>query len=718
MFLEDRSNVMLVLDQGSHAHSAITVPVTPNMVHRVTGDFYYNTYNGRFDGNLGFACDLSPPNPSGWRSRGIAAGTYVCSPSVTVAMGSRRNDWWEPPQTGQPSLVLSSLRPPRRSPSTWHTFSGTFLSTTSTITIYVPSHNEPAYISGLRLEVLMPPSPPMPPAPPWPPPAPPAQPPSPSPKHPPAFPRYRHPRLEEEEDTTTLPIWFAPAVILGGALVIILFSMSLALLVMLSRAHSVIRRRIQLPSWMMEPTQPLANEGRPFPGGDSLTPVVSAGTGTSTGTGTGTGGAAHVPMTTTRETSASAGAPAVANATTATMTSDVEAPRRCPTTMFVKVGGGERRCTPLPSIASPLVDAFAFDPKPPTYKAEQVQLWIPTSRGSELPAFHIDRGASLTLLCSHSNAEDLGVVLTNWTAISAALDVNIFAYEYSGYGQATGDPCPSQKSLQADAEGALGVLTDRFGLTPSTDIVLYGRSLGSFPTCHLAARHEFRGVIVVSGLASGVRTVPWLSCMLPHACADSLALNNIGALAMSRSPLQLVHGTDDDVIPLSNAQAMHAACTAYHPLAPAWIEGAEHNGLVTEYYDAHRVAVGAFLDHLRGAEAHGAVADVERNSPVGGSRSASAPQITAEGGDTDSERKPDGHVAAASSNGSAQPSVRVSADTDSQVNAIKIPPSNIMATVEDISDRVKGLFSSGAADAVADNGAPVSSASQASHCAA
>ena len=65
-------------------------------------------------------------------------------------------------------------------------------------------------------------------------------------------------------------------------------------------------------------------------------------------------------------------------------------------------------------------------------------MWLDTDRGNRIPAFHIRRGFPLTVLVSHANAEDLGLVLQYWAYMSQQLQVDVFAYEYSGYGHATG----------------------------------------------------------------------------------------------------------------------------------------------------------------------------------------------------------------------------------------------------------------------------------------
>ena len=55
-----------------------------------------------------------------------------------------------------------------------------------------------------------------------------------------------------------------------------------------------------------------------------------------------------------------------------------------------------------------------------------------------------------------------------------------------------------------------------------------GKSLGSCPTSHLASRTAVRGVIIVSGLASGARVLfPTTKVYL----TDAMFFNNVGRLA-------------------------------------------------------------------------------------------------------------------------------------------------------------------------------------------
>ena len=60
----------------------------------------------------------------------------------------------------------------------------------------------------------------------------------------------------------------------------------------------------------------------------------------------------------------------------------------------------------------------------------------------------------------------------------------------------------------------------------------------------------------------------------------------------------MIHGTHDEVIPFSNGCDLHHSCHKYHPLPPAWIDGATHNNLETVHSTAYMRAFRSFLQHL------------------------------------------------------------------------------------------------------------------------
>merc|ERR1712113_709908 len=111
----------------------------------------------------------------------------------------------------------------------------------------------------------------------------------------------------------------------------------------------------------------------------------------------------------------------------------------------------------------------------------------------------IDRDAKFTLLFSHGNAEDLGMIIQYFREVSHILEVNIFAYEYTGYGMSTGEP--HEQATYADIEAAFKYLRDIIGM-PWQEVVLYGRSIGTGPSIHLATKTAVRAMVLQSPLLS------------------------------------------------------------------------------------------------------------------------------------------------------------------------------------------------------------------------
>lgn len=84
--------------------------------------------------------------------------------------------------------------------------------------------------------------------------------------------------------------------------------------------------------------------------------------------------------------------------------------------------------------------------------------------------------------------------------IAKELQVNLLGYDYSGYGASSGQP--TVLNTLADIDACYKWLLDH-GKKPG-DIVIYGQSVGSGPSCYLGAKKSgVAGVILHSPLATG-----------------------------------------------------------------------------------------------------------------------------------------------------------------------------------------------------------------------
>lgn len=196
----------------------------------------------------------------------------------------------------------------------------------------------------------------------------------------------------------------------------------------------------------------------------------------------------------------------------------------------------------------------------------------------------------MTILFSHGNAEDLGMIYDWFNDLARVLRVNILAYDYTGYGKSQGTP--SEESCYADIEAAYKYLLQVRNFLPE-QIVLYGRSLGSGPTCYLAAKtarvgRSVAGVILQSPLLSAYRV------------AFNFRFNVIGDRFPNveyaphiRCPVFIVHGTQDEVVPFWHGEELFLLIQQPWRAKPFWVEGSGHNNI-----EALLRPTGAFVDKL------------------------------------------------------------------------------------------------------------------------
>lgn len=199
-----------------------------------------------------------------------------------------------------------------------------------------------------------------------------------------------------------------------------------------------------------------------------------------------------------------------------------------------------------------------------------------TSLHNRIPAFFIDRGAKYTVLFSHGNAEDLGMIYDWFKEMSQEIDVNIMAYDYAGYGISLGET--SEEAIYADIEAAFAYLTTVKDIPPSS-IILYGRSLGTGPTCYLAAkqsklRQPVRGIVLQSPLLSAYRVAFHFRFSMP---GDMFC--NIDVIDKVECPVMIIHGTRDEVVPFWHGQELFLNIQTKYRARPFWVEGAGHNNI-------------------------------------------------------------------------------------------------------------------------------------------
>jgi len=156
--------------------------------------------------------------------------------------------------------------------------------------------------------------------------------------------------------------------------------------------------------------------------------------------------------------------------------------------------------------------------------------------------------------------------------------LGFFAVEYPGFGGAPGSP--SEASIIAASESLLKHLNGPLGVS-SSDIVLFGQSIGCVPAIALATQqHGARMVLAspflsVPKMATAVypflRPVNWaLKSLVKDQC------DNVARSSSVRVPTLVIHGTEDEIVPYSHGTELH---TMIKDSEMQSIPGAGHNDL-------------------------------------------------------------------------------------------------------------------------------------------
>mmetsp|Transcript_24646 Transcript_24646/g.38082 ORF Transcript_24646/g.38082 Transcript_24646/m.38082 type:complete len:343 (-) Transcript_24646:342-1370(-) len=227
-------------------------------------------------------------------------------------------------------------------------------------------------------------------------------------------------------------------------------------------------------------------------------------------------------------------------------------------------------------------------------KASKVT-WLKTKNNFRIPSIFIaNKTAKITLLYSHANAEDLADVYVWLKYLSKQLNVNVVGYDYTGYGQSEGEP--AEEHCYADIDAVYEHLTTVRGMKPS-QIVLFGRSLGSGPSCYLASKtsaegRPVAGLILHSPFTSVYRVVADVGCTLS---GDKFP--NIDFAPDIRCSVLFIHGTADKIIPHSHSESLSKVIDQQARIPPFLLDGMGHNSIPEEYRPLVLGKVREFLMH-------------------------------------------------------------------------------------------------------------------------
>ena len=150
---------------------------------------------------------------------------------------------------------------------------------------------------------------------------------------------------------------------------------------------------------------------------------------------------------------------------------------------------------------------------------------------------------------------------------------SVLTVDYRGTGLSSGRA--TEDNAYEDAELAFRFAIDSLGVSAER-IVVMGRSLGTTVATHLAGTQSVGGLILVQPLTSGKDfiKVHFLSLFAPFA---GRSFDNISRIDSIKSPLLIIHGTEDEVFPFWMAERLFS--NAGPPKQLVRVAGANHENI-------------------------------------------------------------------------------------------------------------------------------------------
>lgn len=210
--------------------------------------------------------------------------------------------------------------------------------------------------------------------------------------------------------------------------------------------------------------------------------------------------------------------------------------------------------------------------QPETYGLKAEDCFFTTSDGLKLHGwfFRVDNPRATMLWC-HGNAGNITHRLDNIQKL-LPLGINVFIFDYRGYGRSEGEP--SEEGLYADARAAYDFLTGEKSIR-SDSIVVFGRSIGSVVAVDLAAERPCRGLILESSFPSAKAMARELFPFLPLHLFLRSRFDADSKIARIKVPILFIHGIEDRTVPIHLGKQLFER--ANQPKTFYEIRGADHN---------------------------------------------------------------------------------------------------------------------------------------------
>jgi fermentation-respiration switch protein FrsA (DUF1100 family) len=228
---------------------------------------------------------------------------------------------------------------------------------------------------------------------------------------------------------------------------------------------------------------------------------------------------------------------------------------------------------------------------PRDYGLPAEDVWFFSGDGEELHGWWVPHPrARGTLLYCHGNSGSIGQQIKVLTELHR-LKMNLFAFDYRGYGRSTGEP--SESGVLSDARAAYDHLVGTLGQSPE-EILLFGHSLGGAVAIDCAGAREVAGLVVQSSFMDTRHMAREIFPQIPVHLVASRRFRNVDKVPSLRMPKLFIHGSEDGTVPVRHGRGLFEA--AAEPKELFVVDRAGHNDVHRHGGQRYRRRLSRFRD--------------------------------------------------------------------------------------------------------------------------
>jgi len=173
--------------------------------------------------------------------------------------------------------------------------------------------------------------------------------------------------------------------------------------------------------------------------------------------------------------------------------------------------------------------------------------------GTRLNGWFIpNKNAKYTLILAHGNAGNISH-RTEKILMFHDLGLNVFVFDYRGYGRSQGQP--SEQGLYMDLRAAYRYVVSKEEV-PGQDIILYGESIGGSVAIDLARRVAVRAVIT-EGTFTSVKDMAGIAFPVIPYFIFSSKYDSVSKIKDVACPKLIIHSVDDEIVPFQLGEKLY-----------------------------------------------------------------------------------------------------------------------------------------------------------------